>query len=210
MNKLKRLEILKIFNKSNPFPKTELKYKSSFELLIAILLSARSKDSIVNKSTKNLFLVANNPKKIVQLGLNRLKKYIKNINFYNKKANYIIKISNILDKKYFGKIPNNKINLLQLPGVGRKTANVFLNTVFNKKTIGIDTHVYRVCNRTNFAVENNYFSLEKKIIKLIPNKFKLNFHNWFVLHGRYICTARRMKCKICIINELCEFKNKNI
>ncbi|CAL4042166.1 Endonuclease III [Buchnera aphidicola (Tetraneura ulmi)] len=210
MNKLKRLEILRIFEKNDPFPKTELEYKNSFELLTAILLSSRTRDSIVNKSTKKLFLIANNPEKIIRLGLNRLKKYIKNINFYNKKADYIIKISKILNKKYSGKVPGTRSSLLQLPGVGRKTVNVFLNIFLKKRTIGIDTHVYRVCNRTNFAVDNNYLLLEKKLIKLIPNRFKLNFHNWFVLHGRYICTARKMKCNFCLINKLCEFKNKNI
>ncbi|WP_348769493.1 endonuclease III [Buchnera aphidicola] len=210
MNKKKRYKILSLFYLNQPNPITELIFSSDFELLISLILSAQSTDSIVNKTTLILFKIAKTPEEILQLGIDRLKYYIKSIGLYNIKAEYIIKTSFLLFNKYNNQIPNNRIELESLPGVGRKTANIILNLLFNKKTIAVDTHVFRVSNRTNFAVGKNVKQVEKKLIKVVPSIFKKNIHFWFVYHGRYICTARKQKCNFCLINKLCEFLNKNI
>ncbi|WP_284443294.1 endonuclease III [Buchnera aphidicola] len=208
MNKEKRYKILSIFNSKYPEPKIELIFSSDFELLLSVMLSAQSTDVIVNKTTKILFKIANTPESILSLGLACLKNYIKDIGLYNTKALNIIRSSFLILTKYNGIIPNNRIELESLPGVGRKTSNILLNILFKKKTIAVDTHVFRVSNRTNFAKGKNVKEVEMKLIKVVPNIFKLNFHAWFVLHGRHICTARKIKCNICLIFKQCEFNKK--
>ncbi|WP_343155210.1 endonuclease III [Buchnera aphidicola (Kurisakia onigurumii)] len=208
MNKKKRNLILYLFNSKYPNLKTELAFNSPFELLISVVLSAQSRDKVVNKSTAVLYKFANTPSKILKMGIYNLKKYIKNIGLYNNKAKNIIKISKILNTKYKGKIPNNRFDLENLPGVGRKTANVVLNNIFLKPTIAVDTHVFRVSNRTSFAVGKNVLDVENKLLKLVPLKFKSFLHNWFVFHGKKICRSKNPKCFICFINHLCEFKDK--
>ncbi|QIQ41727.1 MAG: endonuclease III [Buchnera aphidicola (Microlophium carnosum)] len=208
MNNKKRYNILSLFYKKYPDPNIELVYSSDFELLLSVILSAQSTDFSVNKTTKILFQRANTPESILLLGLNNLKNYIRNIGLYNTKALNIIRTSFLILNKYNGIVPNNRIELESLPGVGRKTSNIILNILFKKKTIAVDTHVFRVSNRTNFAKGKNVKEVEKKLIKVVPNIFKLNFHSWFVLHGRYICTARKIKCNICLIFKLCEFNKK--
>jgi len=208
MNKEKRYKILSLFYRNNPKPKIELVFSSHFELLLSVILSAQSTDLIVNKTTKKLFKIANTPESILFLGLKRLKNCIKHVGLYNTKALNIIRTSFLILTKYNGIVPNNRIELESLPGVGRKTANVLLNVLFKKTTIAVDTHVFRVSNRTNFVTGKNVKEVEKKLIKAVPNVFKLNVHSWFVLHGRYICTARKIKCNICLIFKLCEFDKK--
>ncbi|WAI11885.1 MAG: endonuclease III [Buchnera aphidicola (Macrosiphum albifrons)] len=208
MNKEKRYKILSLFNSKYPEPKIELIFSSDFELLLSVMLSAQSTDFIVNKTTKILFKIANTPESILSLGLACLKNYIKDIGLYNTKALNIIRSSFLILTKYNGIIPNNRIELESLPGVGRKTSNVLLNILFKKKTIAVDTHVFRVSNRTNFAKGKNVKEVEMKLMKVVPNIFKLNFHTWFVLHGRHICTARKIKCNICLIFKQCEFNKK--
>ncbi|MCU4137097.1 endonuclease III [Buchnera aphidicola (Sitobion miscanthi)] len=209
MNKDKRYKILSLFYSKCPEPKTELIFSSDFELLLSVILSAQSTDFIVNKTTKTLFKIANTPKGILLLGLSGLKNHIKEIGLYNTKALNIIRTSYLILNKYDGMIPKNRIELESLPGVGRKTSNILLNILFKKKTIAVDTHVFRVSNRTNFAKGKNVKEVENKLMRVVPNIFKLNFHSWFVLHGRYICTARKIKCNICLIFKFCEFNKKN-
>lgn len=208
MNKEKRYKILLLFYSKCPEPKIELVFSSDFELLLSVILSAQSTDLIVNKTTKKLFKIANTPESILLLGLENLKNYIKNVGLYNVKALNIIRTASLILNKFNGMIPNNRIELESLPGVGRKTSNILLNILFKKKTIAVDTHVFRVSNRTNFAKGKNVREVEKKLIKVVPDIFKLNFHAWFILHGRYVCTARKIKCNLCLICTLCEFKNK--
>lgn len=208
MNKEKRYKILSLFHTHNSDPKLELIFSSDFELLLSVILSAQSTDIMVNKITKKLFKIANTPQSILFLGLEKLKNYIKNIGLYNIKALNIIRTSFIIFHKYHGRIPKNRIELESLPGVGRKTANIILNVLFQKNTIAVDTHVFRVANRTNFAKGKNVKEVEKKLIKVVPVFFKLKIHSWFVLHGRYICTARKVNCNICLIAQLCEFNKK--
>ncbi|XBC43420.1 MAG: endonuclease III [Buchnera aphidicola (Meitanaphis flavogallis)] len=203
-------EILLIFSKTNPEPKIELNFSSSFELLIAVILSARSTDRMVNKVTKRLYSVANTPSSILSIGTQGLKNYIKTLGLFNKKSSNIIRTCDILLNRYNGKVPNSFIDLRSLPGVGRKTANVVLNCIFQKKTIAVDTHVFRVCNRMGFIQETTKIKTEKKLLNIIPEAFKLHFHNWLVLHGRYVCTSKRPKCSICLIKHLCQFEYKNI
>lgn len=208
MNKKKRYQILLLFHKKNSNPNIELTFSSDFELLLSVILSAQSTDIMVNKITSILFKVANTPQSILKLGLKNLKDYIKNIGLYNKKATYIINCADLIKNKYGNKVPSNRTELESLPGVGRKTANILLNVLFNKKTIPVDTHVFRVANRTGFAKGNNVIDVERKMMKTVPSAFKKNVHFWFVLHGRYICTARQQKCKTCLIKKLCEFDKK--
>ncbi|QCI20272.1 endonuclease III [Buchnera aphidicola (Brachycaudus cardui)] len=210
MNKKKRYKILSLFYTQDSDPKTELIFSSDFELLLSVILSAQSTDLTVNKITKKLFKIANTPESIVFLGLERLTKCIKNVGLYNTKALNIIRTSFLIAYKYNGNIPNNRTILESLPGVGRKTANIILNTIFKKNTIAVDTHVFRVANRTNFAKGKNVQDVEKKLMKVVPPFFKLKIHSWFVLHGRYICTARKVKCNMCLIYNLCEFNEKKI
>lgn len=208
MNKAKRTEIFKRLREQNPNPTTELKYKTPFELLIAVILSAQATDVSVNKATDLLYPVANTPDAILNLGLIHLKSYIKTIGLYNTKAENVIKTCKILLEKHHGEVPRERHALEALPGVGRKTANVVLNTAFGEPTIAVDTHIFRVSNRTGIAPGKNVDEVEKKLLKFIPNEFKQDAHHWLILHGRYVCTARKPRCGACIIEDLCEFNDK--
>ncbi len=208
MNKEKRQQILTILRDDNPHPETELDFSSPFELLVAVTLSAQSTDVGVNKATSKLFPVANTPQTIVDLGIDGLASYIKTLGLYNSKAKNVHKACQMLVELHDGEVPENREALEALPGVGRKTANVVLNIAFGWPTIAVDTHIYRVANRTKFAMGKNVDQVEEKLIKVIPKEFKVDAHHWFILHGRYICTARKPRCGACIIEELCEFKEK--
>ena len=208
MNKEKRLEILTRLRDNNPNPTTELNFSSPFELLIAVLLSAQATDVGVNKATGPLFAVANTPQAILDLGLEKLKDYIKTIGLFNTKAENTIKTCQMLVDLHGGEVPENREALEALPGVGRKTANVVLNTAFGWPTIAVDTHIDRVSNRTKFAMGKNVVEVENKLLKVVPKEFKVDVHHWLKLHGRYTCVARKPKCGSCIIEDLCEFKDK--
>ena len=208
MNQAKRIEILTRLREQNPHPTTELEYNSSFELLIAVILSAQATDKGVNKATAKLFPVANTPQAILNLGLEGLKEYIKTIGLYNSKAENIIKTCRDLVEKHHGEVPESREALEALAGVGRKTANVVLNTAFGHPTIAVDTHIFRVCNRTNFAPGKDVVKVEEKLLKVVPKEFKVDVHHWLILHGRYTCTARKPRCGACIIEDLCEYKEK--
>jgi len=183
-------------------------YRSSFQLLIAVILSAQATDKSVNKATKELFKVAKTAQQMLKLGESGLKSYIKTIGLFNSKAKNIIKTCSILVEQYQGKVPDNREALEALPGVGRKTANVILNTAFGQPTIAVDTHIFRVSNRTNIAPGRNVLEVEKKLLKFVPDEFKLDAHHWLILHGRYVCVARRPRCGACVIEDLCEYKHK--
>ncbi len=208
MNKEKRLQILTRLRDNNPKPTTELNFSTPFELLIAVLLSAQATDVSVNKATAKLFPVANTPQAILDLGLEGLKSYIKTIGLYNTKAVNTLKTCQMLVDLHHGEVPEDRAALEALPGVGRKTANVVLNTAFGWPTIAVDTHIFRVSNRTKFAVGKNVEQVEQKLLKVVPKAFKVDVHHWLILHGRYTCTARKPKCGACIIEDLCEFKDK--
>lgn len=208
MNKQKRIDILTRLRDNNPTPTTELVFNSPFELLISVLLSAQATDISVNKATAKLYQIANTAEKMLALGINEIKHYIKTIGLFNTKAENIIKTCQILIDKYNGQVPENREALESLPGVGRKTANVVLNTAFGWPTIAVDTHIFRVCNRTNFAPGKNVIEVEQKLIKVVPIEFKVDCHHWFILHGRYTCIARKPRCGSCIIEDLCEFNDK--
>jgi len=210
MNLEKRKAIFARFKKQNPKPTTELEYKSNFELLIAVILSAQATDISVNKATEKLYKIANTPEKILKLGLDGLKKYIKTIGLYNAKAENIIKTCQMLKDTYESEVPCDREALEALPGVGRKTANVILNTAFGLPTIAVDTHIFRVANRINLAPGKNVLEVEKKLLKTVPKEYLHDAHHWLILHGRYVCTARKPKCAECIINDLCEYKDKII
>ncbi len=209
MNKEKRSAIFERFKKANPNPTTELVYQTPFELLIAVILSAQATDVSVNKATKPLFEVANTPEKIVELGENRLKTFIKTIGLFNSKASNIIQTCKILVDQYQSQVPHKRALLEALPGVGRKTANVVLTTAFNQPTIPVDTHVFRVSNRTGLAKGKTPLEVEKKLLRLVDKKYLINVHHWLVLHGRYVCLARKPKCARCLIEDLCEYKHKS-
>ncbi|ABR75093.1 endonuclease III [Actinobacillus succinogenes] len=208
MNQQKRIEILTRLREEMPEPTTELVYNSPFELLIAVILSAQATDKSVNKATKKLFAVANTPQAILALGVDSLKEYIKTIGLYNSKAENIIKTCRDLIEKFNGKIPENRTALESLAGVGRKTANVVLNTAFGYPTIAVDTHIFRVANRTGFAPGKDVVKVEEKLNKVVPAEFKVDVHHWLILHGRYTCIARKPRCGSCIIEDLCEYKGK--
>ena len=208
MNQAKRIEILTRLREQNQHPTTELEYNSPFELLIAVILSAQATDKGVNKATAKLFPVANTPQAILDLGLEGLKEYIKTIGLYNSKAENIIKTCRDLVEKHNGEVPESREALEALAGVGRKTANVVLNTAFGHPTIAVDTHIFRVCNRTNFAPGKDVVKVEEKLLKVVPKEFKVDVHHWLILHGRYTCTARKPRCGACIIEDLCEYKEK--
>ncbi len=210
MNRAIRTEIFTRLRDNNPNPTTELNYDSDFELLIAVILSAQATDVGVNKATKILFPIANTPEAIAALGLRKLKEKIKTIGLYNSKAENIIKTCNILIKEHNSEVPQTREALEALPGVGRKTANVVLNTAFGHPTIAVDTHIFRVSNRTKIAQGKTVLEVEKRLIRLIPEPFKLDAHHWLILHGRYICTARNPKCTDCMIEDLCEYREKNL
>jgi len=208
MNKQKRIEIFTRLQAENPEPTTELNFSSPFELLIAVLLSAQATDVSVNKATDKLFPVANTPEAFIKLGVESLKKYIKTIGLFNTKAENTIKTCKILLEQHDGQVPEDRKSLEALPGVGRKTANVVLNTAFGHPTIAVDTHIFRVSNRTKIAPGKNVDEVEKKLLKFVPAEFKQDAHHWLILHGRYVCTARKPRCGACIIEDLCEFKDK--
>ena len=197
-----------VFVSKTPHPETELEYSSPFELLVAVTLSAQATDVGVNKATRKLFPVANTPQAILDLGLEGLRDYIKTIGLFNSKANNVYKMCEILVNKHNSEVPENREALEALPGVGRKTANVVLNCAFGWPTIAVDTHIFRVSNRTKFAMGKDVVAVEQKLEKVVPKEFKVDVHHWLILHGRYVCTARKPKCGSCIIEDLCEFKEK--
>ena len=208
MNKHKRQEIFLRLRSENPKPTTELNYRSPFELLISVILSAQATDVSVNKATKALFEVANTPAAIKALGLPKLKTFVKSIGLYNTKAENILKTCDILLKEHQGEVPEDRAALEALPGVGRKTANVVLNTAFGHPTIAVDTHIFRVSNRTRIAPGKTVRQVEDKLLKFVPDEFKRDAHHWLILHGRYVCVARKPRCGACVIEDLCEFKDK--
>ncbi|MGR8979183.1 MAG: endonuclease III [Gammaproteobacteria bacterium] len=208
MNQKKRLAIFERLAKAIPEPKTELCYSTAFELLIAVVLSAQATDKGVNKATEKLFAAANTPGSILALGVEDLKDYIKTIGLYNSKAENIIKLCRQLLEKHGGEVPSTREELESLAGVGRKTANVILNTAFGKQTIAVDTHIFRVANRTGLAPGNNVLEVEQKLDKWVPKSHKKDAHHLLILHGRYTCTARKPRCPSCIIEDLCEYPNK--
>lgn len=210
MNKLKRIEIFTRLQADNPNPSTELNFNSNFELLIAVLLSAQASDVGVNKATAKLYPIANTPQAILNLGLDGLKSYIKTIGLYNSKAANTIKTCQILVDRHQSEVPNNREALQALPGVGRKTANVVLNTAFGEPTIAVDTHIFRVSNRTKIAPGKNVDEVEKRLIRLVPDAYKLNAHHWLILLGRYTCIARKPRCGSCLIEDMCEYNKKQI
>jgi len=210
MNSAKRLEMFACLQASNPHPTTELEYQSPFELLIAVILSAQATDKSVNQATRKLFPRANTPQAIVALGETDLLEYIKSIGLYKSKARNILATCQLLIEKYAGEVPRTRETLEELPGVGRKTANVVLNTAFGEPTIAVDTHIFRVANRTGLARGKNVLEVELKLLKAVPREFRHDAHHWLILHGRYVCKARRPECSKCIIRHLCEFKEKTI
>jgi endonuclease-3 len=208
MNKEKRLDILTRLRDNNPNPTTELDFDSPFELLIAVLLSAQATDVSVNKATRKLYPVANTPQQILDLGLDNLKSYIKTIGLFNTKAANTLKTCKMLVDLHNGEVPEDRAALEALPGVGRKTANVVLNTAFGWPTIAVDTHIYRVSNRTKLGMGKTVDNVEQKLLRVVPSEFKVDVHHWLILHGRYTCVARKPRCGSCIIEDLCEFKEK--
>lgn len=208
MNPAKRREIFSRLKNENPQPTTELHYSTAFELLIAVVLSAQATDKGVNKATAKLFPVANTPQTILNLGEAGLKKYIQTIGLYHSKARHIIQTCALLLERHNAEVPDAQQALEALPGVGRKTANVIRNTAFGHPTIAVDTHIFRVANRTKIAPGKNVLEVEKKLIKFVADEFKQDAHHWLILHGRYICVARKPRCGACVIEDLCEYKNK--
>lgn len=208
MNQQKRRQILERLREANPHPTTELHYRTPFELLIAVILSAQATDVSVNKATAQLYPLANTPAAMLALGLEGLKSYIKTIGLYNSKAENILKTCQMLLSQHGGEVPEDRAALEALPGVGRKTANVVLNTAFGWPTIAVDTHIFRVANRTGFAPGKDVNEVEQKLLKHVPTEFKLDAHHWLILHGRYTCIARKPRCGSCLIEDLCEFKDK--
>lgn len=208
MNAAKRLEIFRRLHEDNPEPKTELAYNSPFELLIAVILSAQATDVSVNKATAKLYPVANTPEAIYALGVAGLSEYIKTIGLYNSKAKNVIETCRLLVEQHASKVPQTREALEALPGVGRKTANVVLNTAFRQPTMAVDTHIFRVSNRTGIAPGKNVLEVERQLLKFVPKQFLLDSHHWLILHGRYVCQARKPRCGSCRIEDLCDFKQK--
>lgn len=209
MNKQKRIEIFERLKSDNPNPTTELEFSTPFELLAAVLLSAQATDVGVNKATRKLFPIANTPQSIIDLGIDGLKDKIKTIGLYNTKAENLMKTCRILVDLHHSIVPNNREALEALPGVGRKTANVVLNTAFGQPTMAVDTHIYRVSNRTGIAPGKTVLEVEKRLLKLVPKDYLIDAHHWLILHGRYVCIARKPRCGACLIEDLCDFKQKN-
>ncbi len=210
MNSVKRHEIFACLKLANPHPTTELEYRSPFELLIAVILSAQATDKSVNLATRKLFLLANTPEKIITLGGPGLTEFVKSIGLYKTKAKNILATCQLLIQQHQSEVPRTREQLEKLPGVGRKTANVILNTAFGEPTIAVDTHIFRVANRTGIAPGKNVLEVELKLLKAVPKEFRLDAHHWLILHGRYVCKARKPECTVCKINHLCEYKNKTI
>lgn len=208
MNREKRQKIFEILQSDNPKPTTELDYRNVFELLVSVVLSAQATDVAVNKVTSELYKIASTPDAILELGEERLKDYIRTIGLFNAKAKNIIALSEILLREYNGQVPNTREELEKLPGVGRKTANVVLNTAFGVPTIAVDTHIFRVANRTKIAPGKTPREVEDRLVRLVPEEFQAGAHHWLILHGRYICKARTPLCGACTIRGLCEFRKK--
>lgn len=209
MNRVKRTEIFTRLRDANPHPTTELEYSSPFELLAAVLLSAQATDVGVNKATRKLFPIANTPQAIIDLGIDGLKEKIKTIGLFNTKAENLMKTCRMLVELHGGEVPTDRESLEALPGVGRKTANVVLNTAFGQPTMAVDTHIFRVSNRTAIAPGKNVLEVEKRLLRLVPAEFLVDAHHWLILHGRYVCVARKPRCGACLIEDLCEFKKKS-
>ena len=210
MNPQKRQQIFERLREHIHEPRSELEYRTHFELLISVLLSAQATDISVNKATDKLYRVANTPEAMLALGEDGLKEYIKTIGLFNGKAKNIIATCRILIDEYAGEVPEDRAALEALPGVGRKTANVILNVAFGQPTIAVDTHIFRVANRTRIAPGKNVLEVEKKLLKFVPAEFRLDAHHYLILHGRYTCVARKPRCGSCVISDLCEYKSKNI
>ena len=208
MNPQKRRRIYERLRAANPEPKSELEYRTPFELLVAVVLSAQATDKGVNKATARLFKVANTPAAIARLGVDGLIPYISSIGLFNNKAKNVVALSQILVDAYGGEVPRDRDALQKLPGVGRKTANVVLNVAFGERTIAVDTHVFRVANRTRLAPGSDPLEVEERLLKLTPDEFLLHAHHWLILHGRYVCVARVPKCPLCVIADLCEYPAK--
>lgn len=208
MTPAKRREIFARFARANPHPTTELHYSTPFELLVAVVLSAQATDVGVNKATAKLFPVANTPQAILDLGEDGLKQYIKTIGLFNSKAKNLMATCRALVEQHGGEVPRDREALEALPGVGRKTANVILNTAFGEPVIAVDTHAFRVANRTGLAPGRNVREVEDRLMAVTPDEFKHNAHHWLILHGRYVCKARKPDCPICVIRDLCEYKGK--
>ncbi len=208
MNPTKRTEIFRRLREANPAPTTELAFQTPFELLVSVVLSAQATDKSVNLATARLFPLANTPRAILALGLSGLTPFIRSIGLYRTKAKNILAACKILLQEFGGEVPRRCEDLESLPGVGRKTANVILNTAFGEPTIAVDTHIFRVANRTGIAPGKNVVEVENKLMKFVPQEFHLDAHHWLILHGRYVCKARRPDCPSCLIRDLCEFKQK--
>ena len=208
MNPAKRREIFTRFRAANPHPATELEYSTPFELLVAVILSAQATDVSVNAATRHLFPVANTPEKILALGEEKLREYIQRIGLYKTKAMHVMQTCRLLVERHGGTVPQTREELKALPGVGRKTANVILNTAFGQPVIAVDTHIFRLANRIGLAPGKDVLEVENKLLKVVPDEFKHDAHHWLILHGRYICRARKPKCGACIIRDLCEYKEK--
>ena len=208
MNNTKRAAIFARLKRANPAPRTELGYSTPFELLVAVILSAQATDKSVNRATARLFKTANTPRKMLALGARSLKRRIKTIGLYNTKAANILKTCKILVARHDGRVPHTRAELEALPGVGRKTANVVLNPAFGHPPIAVDTHIFRVANRTGLARGRTPLAVEKKLLQTVPGKYRYDAHHWLLLHGRYTCVARRPRCASCVIYDLCEYRNK--
>ncbi len=208
---MKRADVIELFTRLrelNPHPTTELAYSTPFELLVAVVLSAQATDVGVNKATRKLYPVANTPQAIFNLGEEGLKRYISSIGLFNAKARNVIALCRLLIDQHGGDVPRNREALEALPGVGRKTANVMLNTAFGEPTMAVDTHIFRVSNRTGLAPGKDVRAVEDKLVKVIPSEFKMDAHHWLILHGRYVCKARKPECAQCVIRDLCRYKDK--
>jgi endonuclease-3 len=210
MNPAKRLEIFRRLRDANPAPKTELEYETPFQLLIAVILSAQATDKGVNLATRRFFPEHGTPAGILALGEEGLTEYVKTINFFRTKARNVIATCRILLEEHGGEVPLDRTSLEALPGVGRKTANVVLNTAFGQLAMAVDTHIFRVSNRTNLAPGKNVVEVEQKLLKFVPKEFLMDAHHWLILHGRYVCVARTPKCPICGIADLCEYRAKTL
>ncbi len=208
MNREKRTEIFRRLREANPAPTTELEYATPFELLVAVILSAQATDVGVNKATRRLYPVANTPAAILALGEEGLREHIKTIGLFNSKAKNVIETCRILLEQHGGEVPRDRAALEALPGVGRKTANVVLNTAFGEPTIAVDTHIFRVSNRTGIAPGKNPLEVEKRLLRLVPAEFRKDAHHWLILQGRYTCLARKPRCGSCLIEDLCEYRHK--
>jgi len=210
MNAERRQQIFERLRAQNPHPTTELQHTSVFELLIAVILSAQATDRGVNLATAKFFPIANTPNAIAALGIEGLERYIKSIGLYHSKAKNVIATCRILAEQYDSQVPDDRAALENLPGVGRKTANVILNTAFGHPTIAVDTHIFRISNRIGLAPGKTVLEVEKKLMKVVPEEFKRDAHHWLILHGRYTCVARKPKCSQCVIHDLCEFRGKEL